>query len=66
MSLLERIQAAQKCAVVDCDRHREPDAQVCRDDLGELWANRLDRNPDGTYRRRRALPARDLTRLVAA
>lgn len=67
MSLLERVVAAETCAVIDCHRRRAPDAQVCREDLGELFANLLDRNADGTYRRRRALPARDLTdQLVAA
>lgn len=60
VSLLSRIHA-NRCAVVDCQRERLPDAQVCKDDLGELWANRLDRQPDGSYRRRRAFPARDLT-----
>lgn len=65
MSLLSRIHA-NRCAVDDCQRERLPDAQVCKDDLGELWANRLDRNPDGSYRRRRSFIARDLTGSVRA
>ncbi len=67
MTLLERVVAAQKCAVQDCDRHRAQDALVCRDDLAELYHNRLDRQPDGTFLRRRSFVARDETRrLVAA
>lgn len=60
MSLLERIHAS-RCAVVDCQRERAPDAQVCRDDLNALWRNQLDRQPDGSYTRRRTFAARDLT-----
>lgn len=60
MTLSERIQA-NECAVRTCDRRRAPDSAVCREDIGELWANRLDRQSDGTYLRRRVLPARDLT-----
>lgn len=65
MSLLARVAAAETCIVVDCDRRRAADAQVCREDLGELYGNRLDRNPDGTYRRRRTFVARDMTRAAA-
>lgn len=66
MSLLERVRQAETCRVVDCDRHRAPDALVCADDLTELWRNRLTRQPDGTFTRRRAFAARDLTRQVIA
>lgn len=66
MNLSERIQAAEQCRVVDCGQRRARDSQVCRDDLTELFANRLDRNPNGTYRRRRALAARDEESGVAA
>jgi hypothetical protein len=61
MGLLDRVVAAETCRVRDCDRRRAPDAQVCRDDLTELYMNRLDRMPDGTFVRRRLLRARDLT-----
>lgn len=60
MTLSERI-AANRCAVQDCERERAPDAAVCRDDLDELWAHRLIRQPDGTYLRRRAFRGRDET-----
>lgn len=60
MTLLDRI-AARRCAVVGCTRERVADAQVCRDDMRELWANRLDRQTDGTYLRRRTFTPRDLT-----
>lgn len=59
--LLERICAAECCRVVGCDRRRAQDAIVCREDLAELYANRLDRQADGTFVRRRILAARDLT-----
>lgn len=64
MTLLERSQA-NRCAVEDCTRERAPDAAVCREDLNELYMHRLDRLPDGTYRRRRGFVARDLTRSAA-
>jgi hypothetical protein len=64
MSLLARIHA-NRCLVRDCTRQRLPDAQVCREDLGELWANRLNREPDGSYTRRRTFTARDETRWAA-
>ena len=60
MSLLSRIQAT-RCSVDDCQRERATDAAVCRDDLNELWWNRLERKPDGSYRRRRTFVARDMT-----
>lgn len=60
MSLMERI-AARRCAVVDCDRERVEDGPCCRDDMRELWMNRLDRQPDGTYTRRRTFTARETT-----
>ena len=60
MSLLERIRA-NRCAVQDCQRERAPDAAVCRDDLVEQLRHHLDRQADGTFRRRRIFPARDLT-----
>lgn len=68
MSLLARIHA-NRCAVVDCTRERAQDAEVCRTDLNELWYHRLDRQPDGSYVRRRTFAVRDLTgqvRTVAA
>jgi hypothetical protein len=64
MSLLARIHA-NRCLVRDCTRQRLPDAQVCRDDLGELWANRLHREDDGSFTRRRVFTARDETRWAA-
>jgi hypothetical protein len=64
MSLLARIHA-NRCLVRDCTRQRLPDAQVCREDLGELWANRLNREPDGSFTRRRVFTARDETRWAA-
>lgn len=60
MTLLERYRA-NECAVVDCNRERIPDGPCCRDDMRELWANRLIRQVDGSYLRRRAFPIRDLT-----
>jgi hypothetical protein len=60
VTLLDRIHA-NRCAVRDCARTRVPDAQVCEADLIELWNNRLDRQPDGTYTRRRTFTARDET-----
>ncbi len=58
MTLLERIRA-NRCAVVDCQRERMADAAVCRDHMGDLWGNRLDRLEDGTYQVRRTFAARD-------
>lgn len=66
MSLLSRIVDAEKCRVQSCPGRRAPDALVCRDDLDELWAHRLDRQPDGTFTRRRRLQARDLTGQLAS
>jgi hypothetical protein len=60
MSLLARVHANQ-CLVRDCSRTRAPDAQVCDADLTELWHNRLVRQADGSYLRRRTFPARDMT-----
>jgi len=60
MSLTERI-AARKCAVVECTENRASDSLVCADHLGEMWSNRLDRKPDGTFVERRRFAARDLT-----
>lgn len=60
MTLLARIHA-NRCAVRDCTREKAPDAAVCREDLTELWHNRLNREPDGSYTRRRTFPARDMT-----
>lgn len=65
MTLLERI-AARQCAVVDCSEDRAPDSDVCAPDITAKWMHRLDRNPDGTYRRRHALRARDETWLGRA
>lgn len=61
MTLTQRIEAATRCAVDECERQKAPDAAVCREDLNELWSNRLVRQADGTYRRRRPFAARDLT-----
>ena len=58
MTLRDRYRA-NLCAVEGCERQRHPDAAVCRDDLAELFARRLDRQPDGTFTRRRTFPARD-------
>ena len=60
MSLTERINA-RKCAVVACDGDRAADSLVCGEHLTEMWANRLDRQPDGTFVQRRRFAARDLT-----
>lgn len=57
MSLLARIHE-NRCLVRDCTRQKAQDAQVCRDDLGELWRNRLNREDDGSYSRRRTFTAR--------
>ena len=65
MTLTDRI-LARRCLVVGCTREKAPDASVCRDDLRELFHNRLDRQPGGTYLRRRTFPARDLTWGAAA
>lgn len=65
MSLLEREIRATRCAVTDCTRDRAPDAEVCARDLDELWLRRLDRQPDGSYLRRRAFIARDESRTAA-
>jgi hypothetical protein len=65
MTLLDRIHANQ-CAVRDCSRTRAQDAEVCRADLNELWAHRLDRQADGTYLRRRTFALRDETGWVKA
>jgi hypothetical protein len=60
MGLLDRMRAT-RCAVVDCERERAPDAAVCREDLNALWRHELARQPDGTFLRRRTFAARDLT-----
>ena len=65
MTLLERYRA-NECAVRDCARARHADAAVCDSDLGELWANRLVKQADGTYIRRRAFAARDESGWVRA
>lgn len=65
MSLSARIHA-NKCAVRDCARTRARDTDVCGDDLNEKWANRLDRQDDGTYLRRRSFTARDESGLLRA
>ena len=61
--LLARV-VANRCAVRGCERERTPDSIVCRADLNDLWGGRLDRQPDGSYVRRRVLPARDETGLI--
>ena len=66
MSLAERIAAATECRVVGCQRHRVPDSLFCGDHLTEMWRNRLDRQPDGTYTPRRSFVARDFTGRLAA
>lgn len=58
--LLARMRA-NLCAVVGCERQRLTDAVLCRDDLGRDYRHELDRQPDGTFLRRRLLGARDLT-----
>jgi hypothetical protein len=64
MTLSERI-AANECAVVECQRHRVTDSLFCHEHLGEMWANRLDRQPDGSFLPRRRFPARALDRSAA-
>lgn len=49
MTLAERIAEREKCAVAGCDRHREADSLFCREHLNDMWANRLHREPDGTF-----------------
>jgi hypothetical protein len=61
VSLLSRVVEATTCRVQGCDRARARDAQVCAADVTELFMNRLDRQPDGSYTRRRTFAARDLT-----
>lgn len=58
MTLLDRIRA-NRCAVEDCQRERNPHARFCTADITEDWMNRLDYLPDGRIVRRRALRARD-------
>lgn len=66
MSLLDRIQKRETCAVVGCERHKETDSLFCREHLADMWANRLDRLPDGTFDEKRRFTARDETRGHAA
>lgn len=35
------------CVVVGCTEDRMPDALVCREHMGDLFHNRLDRTPEG-------------------
>lgn len=63
-SLTERI-AAQACAVVGCDRHRACGSLVCRDHIAEMWANRLTRQPDGSFVPARRFLPRDFTQSPA-
>lgn len=49
MTLLERIAARETCAVVACDRHRTDSSLFCHEHLNDMWANRLDRQADGTF-----------------
>lgn len=65
MTLLDRI-AARQCAVRDCHEDRAADSDVCSRDLTEKWMHRIDKQPDGTYLRKRALTARDETWRAAA
>lgn len=64
MSLTSRI-AAQACAVVGCDRHRADDSLVCSDHLAAMWANRLTRQPDGSFVPARRFLPRDMTQVRA-
>lgn len=66
MSLLDRIAAHESCAVVACNRHREPDSLFCKSHLADMWANRLDRLPDGTFDEKRRFTPKDTTRSSAA
>lgn len=59
MSLLQRLHA-RRCRFIDCQEDRVPDSQLCREHMGDLWANRLDR-VDGVYVPRRRFPAVDRT-----
>lgn len=62
MTLTERIQA-HTCAVVACKEARVTGSLVCAEHLNEMFANRLDRTPEGTFVQRdyRRFPAKDLT-----
>lgn len=60
MTLLDRIHA-NRCAVRDCSRERARDSDVCSADLTEKWHNRLARQEDGSYLRRRVFTAREET-----
>lgn len=61
MTLLERIQAATTCAVVGCERRRADDSLVCSDHLAAMWANRLTRQPDGSFIAARVWIPKDMT-----
>lgn len=60
MTLLERYRA-NECAHVDCHEARTPSSALCPRHLNDLFGNRLDRNPDGTYIPRRLFVPRDQT-----
>lgn len=66
MTLSERIAAANRCAVVACQRGRTRDSLFCRDHLNEMWANRLTRQPDGSFVPARRFAARDETGALVA
>lgn len=66
MTLLERIHANAACAVVACDEARVPDSLFCREHVADMWANRLERQPDGTFLAYRRFAARDETGWNAA
>lgn len=61
MTLLERL----ACRVVGCQRAHERDTDVCADHLNDLWANRLERLPDGRYQPKRRFVPADLTGVAA-
>ena len=64
-SLLDRIRAYNECAVTDCARQRGEGTLFCGEHLADMWRNRLDRQPDGTFVARRRFTARDFTGTVA-
>jgi hypothetical protein len=57
-SLAARIAARESCAVVACERRRVPDSLFCHEHLTDMWSNRLDRQPDGSYLPRLRLTTR--------
>lgn len=64
----EIIAMPRRCAVQNCLRARMTDALVCREHMGDLYANRLERTPAGAFQpewlrrmQSQGLPAKDMT-----